>query len=180
MERVTNSIFNNVEKEHLETLGFLNRLGLNIIKVDMRNIIEHGENKCIIYCSLPKTSEVEIYEENFPYREYVDIDIDNSTYEGIVDIMSPVLRNFAIDLALDALIKANNHPDYLKHLCTTRALVDKSVKILVKERDEHWTEQKVLDNSGLIYLNAKKIKMIKDASMEELKSKKFKDLFPNV
>ena len=140
-----------VDPKLLDTLGFLNRLGMKKVKADL----EPDDNISRIYITLPNSNDFEI-EGNYPYMEYVDIKNFNlsDVHERAgfaCEILKELVTDIFYSLAEDIMTDVRAQKAFY------RAATKNTIKVYYKIREEEWTVEKSIERAEDIFKSAFKI-----------------------
>ena len=143
---------NMVDPKIVDTLGFLNRLGIKKVKSELEPD-NNGISK--VYVTFPSINDFEV-EGNYPYKEFVDVNnFDLTDKHERAGFASEILKEFLTDifygLAEDIMTDVRaQKPLY-------RAITKRTIKVLYKIREEEWTVEKSIERADDIMATAFRI-----------------------
>lgn len=128
-----------IKRKGMEILAVMSRLGIQLENLKLTG------TQPIHYISVPKTSEVQLYEPlkyGLEGHDYHDAD-------NIAEIAKVYLNMLSVENVKEHVMEEMGDVDEelldliaKKHIPTFR--------VFVKVRDEHWTEEKAIENANII------------------------------
>ena len=136
-----------VNPKLLETVSFLNRLGVKKVKGDINTTT--GIQK--IYITVPKTNDFELV-GNYPYSNSIDIEnLELSDPESVAEFAALIIKELLVDITFSI---NDNIPEELKSNNIRRLASRNLIKVYSKTRDEDWSMDKSVERFESVFKSA--------------------------